>query len=32
MKDGMMPQMTAVGPPEGKAMERDAAIAVHLEL
>lgn len=25
-----IPQITAVGPPEGSAMEREVAIAVHL--
>jgi hypothetical protein len=30
INDGTIPQMTAVGPPDGRAMEREAAMAVHL--
>lgn len=29
MKDGMIPQMMAHGPPEGKATDMDVAMAVH---
>jgi hypothetical protein len=31
MKDGTIPQMTAVGPPDGSANDNEAAIAVHLD-
>jgi hypothetical protein len=30
MKEGAIPQMTAVGPPEGSARDKEVAMAVHL--
>jgi hypothetical protein len=30
MNDGTIPHITAVGPPEGNAIDNEAAIAVHL--
>jgi hypothetical protein len=31
MKEGAIPQMTAVGPPEGSARDSEVAMAVQLE-